>query len=221
MKILIVDDEQDLLDILAYNLQKNDYEVETATSGEEAVAMVEQSDDYRLILLDVMMSGINGFQTAEKIRKIRSSIPVIFLTALDTESDLLHGFSLGADDYIAKPFSIKEVIARVKAVLARAPQKADILVFENITLDLLNKSVRVDGESVMLTKTEYMLLVALIQTPGRILSREDLLLKVWPDDTFVEARTVDVHLARLRKKLLSGGSLLINRSGYGYCLAKK
>jgi len=116
---------------------------------------------------------------------------------------------------------IKEVIARVKAVLARAPQKADILVFENITLDLLNKSVRVDGEAVMLTKTEYMLLVALMQTPGRILSREDLLLKVWPDGTIVEARTVDVHLARLRKKLLSGGRLLINRSGYGYCLAKK
>ncbi len=221
MKILIVDDEQDLLDILAFNIQKNDFDVVTATSGEEAVAMVEQSDDYRLILLDVMMSGINGFQAAEKIRKIRSTVPIIFLTALDTESDLLHGFSLGADDYIAKPFSIKEVVARVKAVLARAPLKADILVFENITLDLLNKSVRVDGEAVMLTKTEYMLLVALIQTPGRILSREDLLLKVWPDDTFVEARTVDVHLARLRKKLLSAGSLLINRSGYGYCLAKK
>ena len=221
MKILIVDDEQDLLDILAYNLQKNDYVVETASSGEEAVALVEQTDDYRLILLDVMMGGINGFQTAEKIRKIRSSIPIVFLTALDAESDLLHGFSLGADDYIAKPFSIKEVIARVKAVLARSPQKADKLVYENITLDLLNKSVSVDGESIMLTKTEYMLLATLIQTPGRIFSREDLLLKVWPDDTFVEARTVDVHLARLRKKLLSAGSLLINRSGYGYCLAKK
>ena len=220
MKVLIVDDEQDLLDILSFNLLKNGFEVETATSGEEAIALIEQADDYRLVLLDIMMSGINGFQTAEKIRKIRKGLPVIFLTALDTESDLLHGFSLGADDYIAKPFSVKEVVARVKAVLARAPQKSDILVFENITLDQLNKTVRVDGNSVMLTKTEYLLLSALMQTPGKIMSREDLLIKVWPDDTFVEARTVDVHIARLRKKLLTAGNYLINRSGYGYCLTK-
>ena len=219
-KILIVDDEIDLLDILAYNLEKNGYRVDAVSSGEQALEALdkENEDDYSLILLDVMMQGINGFQTAEKIRAKDCATPIIFLTALDTESDILQGFSLGADDYIAKPFSVKEVVARVKAVLSRIPKKSQKINVGNIVIDLDNKSVSVDGETIKLTKTEFMLLVTLAQNTGKIFSRENLLSKVWREYIYVEARTVDVHIARLRKKLLTAGTMIVNRSGYGYCI---
>lgn len=218
-RILIVDDEADLLDILAYNLTKNGYEIDTATSGEEALEITEKNKDtYMLILLDVMMSGLNGFETAGKLRERGDKTPIIFLTALDNETDLLRGFSAGADDYISKPFSVKEVVARVKAVVARSPKKSEILTIENLNIDKTTKSVTVDGESVNLTKTEYMLLTTLAGEPGRIFSREELMDRVWGDGCFVEVRTVDVHITRLRKKLSAAGDLIVNRSGYGYCI---
>ena len=218
VRILIVDDEIDLLDILAYNLGKSGYEVQTASSGEQALSLLEKEKDFSLLLLDVMMSGINGFETAGRIRKSGNTLPIIFLTALDTESDLLKGFSLGADDYISKPFSVKEVIARVKAVLARLPQKEEVLAVAGITLDMQTKTVIVENEQIKLTKTEYLLLLTLMKQVGRIYSRQELLDKVWRNDTYVEERTVDVHIARLRKKLLSAGGNIVNRSGYGYCI---
>ena len=217
--ILIVDDEIDLLDILAFNLQKNGYAVKTATSGFEALNILEESSSHlSLILLDVMMNGINGFDTAKKIREKGYDIPIIFLTALDTETDLLKGFSVGADDYIAKPFSIKEVLARVKAVLSRVSTHGSVINFKNIILDLDTKNVSVDGENIKLTKTEFSILSLFLQKTGHIFSREELLKKIWPDDSCVVERTVDVHIARLRKKINSAGELIINRSGYGYCI---
>lgn len=218
-KILIVDDEVDLLDILAYNLSKNGYEIDTARSGEEALETIARNPSaYSLILLDVMMGGINGFQTALKLREKGDDTPVIFLTALDTESDLLHGFSVGADDYISKPFSVKEVIARVKAVISRSPHKSGTINIAGITIDRNTKSVSVSDETVNLTKTEYQLLLTMAQEPGRIFTREELMDRVWGDGCFVEARTVDVHITRLRKKLGHAGESIVNRSGYGYCI---
>jgi two-component system, OmpR family, alkaline phosphatase synthesis response regulator PhoP len=217
--ILIVDDEIDLLDILAFNLQKNGYTVKTAASGIEALDILEESGNrFSLILLDVMMNGINGFETAQKIREKGYSTPIIFLTALDTESDILKGFSVGADDYISKPFSIKEVQARIKAVLSRATTQSSIIKFKNIILDIDTKNVSVDGENIKLTKTEFSILSLFLQKIGHIFSREELLMKVWPDDSCVVERTVDVHIARLRKKINSAGDLIVNRSGYGYCI---
>lgn len=217
--ILIVDDEIDLLDILAFNLQKKGYTVKTAASGIESLDILEESGNhFSLILLDVMMNGINGFDTAKKIREKGYNIPIIFLTALDTEADLLKGFSVGADDYIAKPFSIKEVLARVKAVLSRVSNHGSVINFKNIILDLDTKNVSVDGENIKLTKTEFSILSLFLQKTGHIFSREELLKKVWPNDSCVVERTVDVHIARLRKKINSAGDLIVNRSGYGYCI---
>ncbi len=217
--ILIVDDEIDLLDILAFNLQKKGYAVRTAASGIEALEILgESGNHFSLILLDVMMNDLNGFDTAKQIREKGYDVPIIFLTALDTESDILNGFSVGADDYIAKPFSIKEVLARVKAVLSRVSTHGSVIRFSNIALDLDSKTVFVDGENIKLTKTEFSILSLLLQKRGHIFSREELLRKVWSDNSYVVERTVDVHIARLRKKINSAGELIVNRSGYGYCI---
>lgn len=213
-KILIVDDEIDLLEILSFNLEKSGFEVSKAISGEEALGVLDSSID--LILLDVMMGGMDGFQTANQIRKDGLLTPIIFLTARDTENDLLQGFGLGADDYIAKPFSVREVVARVKAVLARVPSRHTVLEFENITLDPQNKVVTLDGESLTLTKTEFLILQTMMNHSGKIFSREELIRKAWGGVVYVEERTVDVHIARLRKKLGASGALIVNRSGYGY-----
>lgn len=213
-KILIVDDEIDLLEILSFNLEKSGFEVSKAISGEEALSTLDSSID--LILLDVMMGGIDGFQTATQIREQGLETPIIFLTARDTENDVLSGFGLGADDYIAKPFSVREVVARVKAVLARVPSKNAILEFENITLDPQNKIVTLNGEPLTLTKTEFLILQTMMSHSGKIFSREELIRKAWVGSVYVEERTVDVHIARLRKKLGVAGSLIVNRSGYGY-----
>lgn len=216
-KILIVDDEIDLLEILAFNLQKAGFEVSTATSGAEAIDSLQYTPA-SLILLDVMMSGIDGFQTAKILRESGNSTPIIFLTAKDTENDLLEGFASGADDYISKPFSVREVVARVKAVLLRAPMSPLKLSFENIEIDPTNKAVTINGEPLTLTKTEFSILETLTRKAGKVFSREELIAKVWGSEIYVEERTVDVHIARLRKKMGAEGSYIINRSGYGYCL---
>lgn len=221
-KILIVDDEIDLLDILTFNLEKNGYEILTATSGEEAIqVMAQYSDSVSLVLMDVMMGGIDGFQTAKYLRQKGHCAPIIFLTAKDTESDILQGFDIGADDYISKPFSVRQVVARVKAVLARMPAVGHVLSFENISLDAQNKIASVDGQALTLTKTEFMILQTLLSKSGKIFSREELIGKVWGSSVWVEERTVDVHIARLRKKLGEAGSYIVNRSGYGYELGVK
>ena len=218
-RILVVDDEDDLREILRFNLESEGYEVDTAASAEEALGILGAG--YRLILLDVMMTGMSGFQMAEKMRKAGNTTPIIFLTAKDTENDLLTGFSVGGDDYIAKPFSVKEVAARIKAVLKRnssAGTAATEISVGEIRIDPAMKSVRVKGDPISLTKTEFELLLMLARNTNRIFSREEILSKVWESDVYVLERTVDVHITRLRKKLGDEGKRIVNRSGYGYCL---
>lgn len=220
-RILVVDDEEDLCEILGFNLESEGFVVDIAHSGEEALKLLNQG--YDLILLDVMMEGMSGFKMAEKVRKERGlSLPIIFLTAKDTENDMLTGFSLGGDDYISKPFSIKEVCARVKAVLKRTAhqdvsEKKKRIEYGELTIDQVGKNVLLQGQAVPLTKKEFEILSMLAQAPNRIFSREDILGKVWQEDSYVLERTVDVHITRLRKKLGAFGKHIANRSGYGYC----
>lgn len=221
-RILVVDDEEDLCEILQFNLESEGFAVDIANSAEEALKML--TDEYELILLDIMMEGMSGFKMAEKVRKeMNLSVPIIFLTAKDTENDMLTGFSIGGDDYISKPFSIKEVTARVKAVLKRAggkdiPEKKKIIEIGELTIDLTGKNVLLNGRPVQLTKKEFEILSMMAKAPNRIFSREDILGKVWQEDGYVLERTVDVHITRLRKKLGDFGKHIANRSGYGYCL---
>lgn len=218
--ILVVDDEADIREILQFNLENEGYNIDSADSAEAASKML--SPAHKLILLDVMMGGISGFKFADQLRKAGNTIPIIFLTAKDTENDMLTGFSIGGDDYIRKPFSIKEVIARVKSVLKRTEERVGeaeknaTLEFENLVIDTDNKMVYVDSEPVELTKTEFNILVLLIQNEGKIFSRADILSKAWGNDGIVLERTVDVHITRLRKKIGHYGDYIVNRTGYGY-----
>jgi DNA-binding response OmpR family regulator len=217
MKILIVDDDRNICEILEFNLKNEDFEVDVAYSAEEALKKL--SDDFSLILLDVMMGGMSGFDMAEMLRTKGNQIPIIFLTAKDTENDMLTGFSAGGDDYISKPFSIKEVIARVKAVMKRLnqlPKKNRKLVFDNLVIDFETKELMIDHQKITLTKTEFEILVLLAENPERTFSRENIINSVWKDTTYITERTVDVHITRLRKKLGEYSSAIINRPGYGY-----
>jgi two-component system, OmpR family, alkaline phosphatase synthesis response regulator PhoP len=217
--ILIVEDEEDLCEILQYNLNNEGFKTDVAHSAEEAFR--KPLDEYDLILLDVMMGPISGFKFADKLRKeMNNSVPVIFLTAKDTENDLLTGFSLGADDYISKPFSVNELTARVKAVLKRTHKekiKSDPVVkFRDIELDTIRKRLIVNDEHIELTKKEYEILKVFLDNPGKVFSRENLLNLIWGKEVIVSERTVDVNITRLRTKLGANGHCLRNKTGYGY-----
>ncbi len=219
-KILVVDDEEDLCEILQFNLESEGFAVDIANSAEEALKII--SADYQLVLLDVMMEGMSGFKMAEKVRKeLHLNVPIIFLTAKDTENDMLTGFSLGADDYIPKPFSIKEVSARVKAVLKRSgnadiPEIKRIVEAGDLLIDLTTKNVTLNGKSILLTKKEFEILSRLVGNIGRVFSREELLKEIWPDEVVVLDRVVDVNITRIRQKIGRYGKHIISRSGYGY-----
>ena len=219
-KILIVDDDRNICEILEFNLKNEGFDAECAYSAEEALE--KQLDEFATILLDVMMGGMSGYRMAEKLRTEGNQIPIIFLTAKDTENDILTGFSAGGDDYISKPFSIKEVTARVKAVIKRVnqPLKNDTtsckLVFDNLVIDPEAKELFVNEEKIKLTKTEFEILVLLAENSGRTFSRENIIDRVWKEMTYVTERTVDVHITRLRKKMGEHASLIVNRPGYGY-----
>jgi DNA-binding response OmpR family regulator len=212
-KILIVDDEPVIREVLEFNLANEGFEITCADSAEKALDKL--SSTHSLILLDVMMGGMSGYKLAETLRRKENHIPIIFLTAKDTENDMLTGFSVGGDDYISKPFSVKEVVARVKAVLKR--QKAsDRFVWGDIVLDLRLKELTIGTEKIILTKTEYDILALLAENSERVFSRDEIIDRVWKDMTCVTERTVDVHITRLRKKLGDHASLIQNRSGFGY-----
>ena len=219
-KILVVDDEQDLLEILKFNLETEGYEVATATSAEEALHL--NLGDFNLLLLDVMMGGMSGFAMARKLKDNPSTaaIPIIFLTARDTENDTLTGFSLGADDYISKPFSIREVLVRVRAVLRRtadpSTQQSNTLRYQGIEMNLDKKTVSIEGEDIPFTKTEFELLHLLLDECGRVFSRQELIDRVWPKDVLVLDRTVDVNITRLRKKIGPYAKCIVTRLGFGY-----
>ena len=219
-KVLVVDDEQDLLEILKFNLETEGYEVQTATSAEEALGLDIQTFD--LLLLDVMMGGMSGFAMARKLKDNPSTakVPIIFLTARDTENDTVTGFNLGADDYISKPFSIREVMVRVRAVIRRTaePQGApsNVLAYQGIVMNMDLKTVSVDGVDVPFTKTEFELLHLLLDERGRVVSRQELIDRVWPKDVLVLDRTVDVNITRLRKKIGRFSKCIVTRLGFGY-----
>ena len=217
-KILIVDDDSSIAEILEFNLRNEGFEIEIASSAEDA--LLKNLNNLDLILLDVMMGGMSGYKMAEQIRKDDINIPIIFLTAKDTENDMLTGFSVGGDDYISKPFSIKEIIARVKAILKRN-DKVSVgndhkLSYNNFVIDFDLKELYINDNKVELTKTEFNLLYLLAKNPDRMFSRESIINKLWQDSPYITERTVDVHIARLRKKLNDYAFVISNRSGYGY-----
>nr|WP_320038221.1 response regulator transcription factor [uncultured Bacteroides sp.] len=221
-RILVVDDEEDLCEILKFNLENEGYEVDTANSAEEALKL--NISDYSLLLLDVMMGEISGFRMASMLKKEKktANIPIIFITAKDTENDTITGFNLGADDYISKPFSLREVISRVKAVIRRTTNNTEKssteqIYFETLVIDITKKKVTIDGEEISLTKKEFEILLLLLQNKGRVFSREDILSKIWSDEVCVLDRTIDVNITRLRKKIGSYGKHVVTRLGYGYC----
>lgn len=221
-RILVVDDEQDLCEILKFNLEIEGYQVETANSAEEALE--KDIASYNLLLLDVMMGGMSGFQLAKKLKnsEVTAHIPIIFLTARDTENDTVTGFNLGADDYISKPFSIREVMVRVRAVLRRTASRLEgaeepaVISYQGLLLNLNKKSVSVDGEDVPFTKTEFELLRLLLEERGRVFSRQELIDRVWPKDVLVLDRTVDVNITRMRKKIGKFAKCIVTRLGFGY-----
>lgn len=221
-RILVVDDEEDLCEILKFNLENEGYEVDTANSAEEALKM--DIGSYNLLLLDVMMGEISGFKMANMLKKDKKTaqVPIIFITAKDTENDTVTGFNLGADDYISKPFSLREVIARVKAVLRRtatpeADKVPEQITYQMLVIDITKKKVSIDGEEVPLTKKEFEILFLLLQNKGRVFSREDILARIWSDEVYVLDRTIDVNITRLRKKIGIYGKRIVTRLGYGYC----
>ena len=237
-RILIVDDEEDICMILSYSLQKAGYDTLVAHSAEEALELLQSpnslitSSPIDLILLDIMMGEMSGLEMANHLRldNVQSDNlpPIIFLTALSDEDTVLQGFQLGADDYISKPFRIAEVLARVAAVLRRSAtpktavqnssevQNSSTIVFEGIVVNKADMSLKVDGETVVMTRKEIELLCYLLTHRGQILSREHLLKNVWDSNGFVLERTVDVHITHLRKKLGQYGKRIVTKSGYGY-----
>ncbi len=223
-RILVVDDEEDLCEILKFNLENEGYEVDAVNSAEEALKL--DLTVYKLLLLDVMMGEISGFKMANMLKKEEktANIPIIFLTARDTENDMLTGFNIGADDYISKPFSIREVVARVKAVIRRGKpeiateeRKEETVQFETLLINVSKKKTLVDGEEVSLTKKEFEILKLLLSQQGRVFSREEILSQVWTDEVFVLDRTIDVNITRLRKKIGQYGKNIVTRLGFGYC----
>ena len=235
--ILIVEDEDDICMILSYSLQKAGYETLIANSAEEALEKYQTAilnGEVDLILLDIMMGEMSGLELAKRLQldniQFDNMPPIIFLTAVSDESTVLQGFSLGADDYISKPFRMSEVLARIAAVLRRtkivvpdnsapaeqAIQNSSTIVFEGIIVNTADMSLRVDGESVVMTRKEMELLVYLLNHRGQILSREDLLDNVWDSNGFVMARTVDVHITHLRRKLGAYGKHIVTKTGFGY-----
>jgi DNA-binding response OmpR family regulator len=219
-KILIAEDEEDLCEILQFNLESEGHRVEVVHSAEDALKKDLQG--YDLLLLDVMMGKISGFSLAQKVRKeLLLNTPIIFLTARNAENDVLTGFNIGADDYITKPFSVRELQARVKSILKRSGKRnpedlLPILQMGDIQIDQVTKRVITEKEKIDLTRKEFEILAFLARHSGRIFSRSDLLNQIWEEDVIVTERTVDVNIARLRKKLGDFGPYIKNKPGYGY-----
>lgn len=218
-RILVVDDEEDICEILRFNLAKEGFDVATANSAEEALTMDITS--FNLLLLDVMMGGMSGFEMTHRLKASpdTTSIPVMFITARDTEDDAVEGLDLGADDYISKPFSIREVISRVKAVLRRSG--TPVAKESGIFIDDERKVVAANGKPISLTRIEYEIFKLLFTNKGKVFPRADILSRVWPDDVVVTDRTVDVNITRLRKKIGEYGDRIVSRHGFGYLYEEK
>ncbi len=221
-KILIVDDEETLCEVLKFNLEAEGYEADVAYSAEEALSM--SPERYSLILLDIMMGGISGVQMANILKRNPSTadIPVIFCTAKDSEEDMVNGLHLGADDYVTKPYSVRNILARVKAVLRRAGKSAarsedtDKVAYKGLVLFPDRKVCLVDGNEVKLPRKEFEILLTLLSNRGKLFSRDELLHRIWPDEVIVLNRVVDVNITRIRQKIGEYGKNIVTRPGYGY-----
>lgn len=224
-RILIVDDEETLCEVLKLNLENEGYDVDIAFSAEQALTL--DLKQYSLILLDIMMGEISGIKMAKMLKTnvTTADIPIIFCTARDSEDDMIMGLNIGADDYIMKPYTVRNVIARVKSVLRRAnghkvnthvTEKSNILQVEGLVLDLEFKRCTIDDIEIKLAKKEFELLAYLISHRGKICSREQILSRVWSDEVVVLDRTIDVNITRLRSKIGTYGSYIVTRSGFGY-----
>lgn len=223
-RILIVDDEETLCEVLKLNLENEGYDVDVAFTAEQALTY--DLKKYSLILLDIMMGEISGIKMAKILKEnvTTAEIPIIFCTARDTEDDMIMGLNIGADDYIMKPYTIRNVIARVKSVLRRTStykniiitDKPNILKVDGLQLDLGFKRCTIEGKEIKLAKKEFELLAYLISNRGKICSREQILNSVWSDEVVVLDRTIDVNITRLRSKIGEYGSYIITRSGFGY-----
>ncbi len=223
-RILVVDDEESLCEILKFNLEREGYEVTTALGAEEALTL--ELGGFDLMIVDVMMGELSGFGFARILRKKGETMetPIIFCTARDSVEDRIKGLDIGADDYILKPFSVAEVVARVRSVLRRSKRAVEsqtkvddgIITFKGLEVNTLRKSCRVDGEELSLTRKEFDILVLLLQSRGTILSREQIMKRVWSTEVVVLDRTIDVNITRMRKKLGHYGNHIITRTGYGY-----
>lgn len=222
-KILLIDDEKDILELVSYNLQREGFEVATSINGEEALTLVRK-ESYDLIILDLMLPGIQGIEFCKILRDSEEtvSIPIIMLTAKSEELDKVLGLEIGADDYITKPFSPRELIARVRAVLRRTREKPaieKIIKIGDLEINTGTYQIIKSGKSIRLSATEFKLLLYLVQRKGRIFNRDMLLDAVWKDEAYVEPRTIDVHIRRLRAQIEDNPSdpvYIKTRRGIGY-----
>ena len=223
-KILVVDDEDTLCEVLRFNLEVTGYDVDVAQSAEEALTKISQTP-YNLIILDVMMGETSGFTLARKLKadKDTKDIPIIFLTAKDSEDDMIAGLNIGADDYIFKPYTIRNIVARVGTVLRRTmpveeepEEDKNVIRVGELSIDTTSRSVFINGNYIRMPRKEYEILKLFVSTPGRVYTREEILSKIWGDDVVVIPRVVDVNVTRLRKKLGDFGDRIMTRSGYGY-----
>ena len=216
-EILIVEDERDIREILSFNLERAGYRTVEASSAEQGIEMLTQSTS--LILLDVMLPGMSGFDMESQIREEEPHVPIIFLTARSAEEDVLSGFSSGGDDYIAKPFSRAELLARVKAVLKRTvPPMPTKYECGPLVIDIESSTALLDGKEILFYRKEFDILAFLIRNQGSYFSRSDLIRELWVDAPYVIDRTIDVHIAHIRTKLGPYKELLVSRNGFGYSL---
>ena len=219
--ILIVDREEEQCENLRFKLLSEGYKVEVTYSAEEA--LLKNIQDYNIVLTEVILNEISGFKMAHIIRNnpLTASTPIIFLTTRDSENDRLTGFSLGADDYITKPFSFRELLARVNAVVNRINFKKmssiRMISYDRLNMNLTNKQVLIEGDEIKFTKKEFEILKLLIENKNRLFTREELLARVWSEEAFVLNRTIDVNITRIRKKIGSYDKNIVTKLGLGYC----
>lgn len=219
MKLLIVDDEVKIQQVLKEYANFEGYETDLASNGFDAIKMVK-NNDYDLIIMDIMMPGLDGFSAVKEIKKIKD-IPILMLSARSEEYDKLHGFEIGIDDYVTKPFSPKEVMLRINAITRRNNKKKDIKKYDGLEIDIPGRNVFVDGKKIELTPKEYEILFYLVNNEGIVVSRENLLTNVWGYDYFGDDRTVDTHIKMLRNNLGQYRDYIVTARGLGYKFEEK
>ena len=214
--ILIADDEKDIIDLLSYNLSKNGYNIISASDGSEVLLKVNQTID--LIILDIMMPKLDGYELCDILKKnpTTKGIPIIFLTAKNSTDDEYKGLLKGADDYVVKPVAIENLLLRIKNILNKKNQTSNILNSKSLSVNIENMTVYNDENKILLTKTEFNLLIIFMKSPRKVFKREELLDKVWGSDTIVIDRTVDVHITKLRKKIEINERIIFTAHGSGY-----